>query len=420
VYADAVRVTEASDPSAEPAAPSDEDRVLRALEAFAEQAWITRVVVAREARDATVVARSRCVRGHAAVRARTEEAAQRGATLLRSLLADVEGRSALGAGRDEAPVFVSVGEVRVRRFAEATDAVRAPMLVPVGDRGGLQLVVGDDHRRRREALTVAEALIAACPVGTEVVVHDPRARDLRVGAAADVVVVRDRTALMRAVDRARTSPRPARLVLLDFPGDLKGRDRAALRDACSGERSGVRPLLVEVPAGTPGVELAHRHVRPGTVAADAPGCAMQLWDARGGWRWPAHPGLVVDLPDETPRSRGGRAGGFGRPAAEAAAAVGRLLDALAAVAVHHDEETARVKARERTLLDGAANRRRVAVAEIERHERAAELVAARAGLAAEFAALLAPRDGDVDPRLEQDACLAGLRRAGAELVRQVR
>ncbi|WP_022930651.1 hypothetical protein [Patulibacter americanus] len=389
---------------------------------MAEQARIARAVVAREARDATVAARSRCVRGHAAVMARTAGAAEHGAALLQGLLADVEGRAATAAGNGAPPEFVPIGEVRVRRFTEATDPVRAPVLVPVGVRGGLQLVVGDDRGRRREVLAVAEALIAASAAATDVIVHDPCRRGLRPGATAapGVVVVHDRTALMRAVGRARTAARPARLVLLDFPGGLRARDRAALRDVCSGDRSGVRPLLVEVPTGAPGVDLVHRRVRPGTAAAGAPVCVIQLWDARGGWRWPAHPGLVVRLPDVSRWPSASGPGHSGRPAAEAAAAVGRLLEALAAVARRHDEEIARVRAHERTLLDGAANRRRVAVAEIERHERAARFVAARTGLSAEFGALLAPRDGDVDPRLEQDACLANLRVAGAELVRRLR
>jgi hypothetical protein len=367
------------------------DEAVRAAARRAEDALtIALQRVAVHGHRATLGARAAAERAERAARLRAGDEA---AVVTRALRAAVRDATALH-GDD---VVVPLGTVRVRRHAEVTATVTAPLLLPVR-RGCVRIVAGEEAIPTVVAVTaiVARAAAAGAPDGGSVVVVNPRRRVLPAAlrASTSLCEVHDGRGLLTAVDRAGPG---GRLIVLDHPHDLGLAGRRLVHAATTGHAC--RALLIHHAADAPDVDLEHRRLRVSRTGVPHPVGGLELWPARRGWRWSSHPRLRVDLPAApADDARDGFAlngdgstgapiaaepapgGGSGPRTADAALeAFEGLLDRLADVAQDLDEALASARADERRALDDAAALRRRTLTAIAVEARAIDLLLRRVG-----------------------------------------
>ncbi|WP_022928681.1 hypothetical protein [Patulibacter americanus] len=371
------RRADGSSPRA-PEAPGDPlgAAVRRAEDAVA----VARLRVAEHGRRTTQEARAAAGRLEAAARVRALDQA---ATLARDLRSVVQAAMGIRGGG----VVVPVGTVCVRRHAEPTAAVFVPLLVSTGCGGGARIVAGEDAM---PTVVTLAAAIAAPASADPLVVVNPRRRVLPAALRAlpGLCEVRDGRGLLGAAGRLPAGR--GRLVVLDHPHDLGLAGRRLVQGA--GVDSRFRALLVHHAADAPDVDLEHRRLRVTRDAVPQPTAGCELWPARGGWRWSAHPRLRVVLPDgpaergsgpqpEPPGASWERAPATGRASAEEPdlAEYERLLECLAEVAVELDATFATARRNERDALDRAAAMRRRMLDAIDVEARAIDLLLRRVG-----------------------------------------
>lgn len=386
--------------------PPDDDRALQAAVRRAEDALrMARVRIAAHGQRTTTQAHAALVRAGDEAHLRALEQAAAIETGLRAAL-----RAATASTRDGAAA-VPVGSVRVRRHAEATATVRVPLLVPTA-RVGVRIVGGEDAMPT--VLTLA-AVLAANVVHRDrgktepVVVVNPRRR-----ALPDVLLelpglreVHDGRSLLGAVAHEAAG---GLLLVLDYPHDLGLAGRRLVHAATVDHP--FRALVVHHAADDRDVDREHRRLRTSRTGVPHPTGGCELWPARGGWRWSAHPQLRIDLPGAPSEPGVSWADGVGAgcstgpgstvgPGEEEGDAVThgpsaprdvgasssvlddyeRLLDRIAGVAHDLDEALAAARADERRALDHAAAVRRGTLAAIDVEDRAIGLLLRRVGCA---------------------------------------
>lgn len=387
-----------SAPCPSPVAAAPQDDLDAAVRRVREAVVLARRGVALRARHATAAACGATQRATTHARATADAEVE---AVHRSLGDAVA--AAVGAPAGSESAVVPIGRVQVRRHTAATADVEVPLLVPTGS-GGVRIVAGEDAM---DVVLTLVASLVACPAvrgaasASPLVVVNPRRRPLPTVLldAPGLREVPDGRGLLSVVGGLGHGAAP--LVVLDHPHDLGLAGRRVVHGAAASGR--LEPLVVHMDADDPDVDLEHRRLRHPRCGVPHPTGGCELWPARGGWRWSAHPELRVVLraggtaqvapgtgtrgrhPD--PRSAVGdgrtadpQVSAGGRPAidppsaAEALAVYHRSLDRLAGVARDLDEELARARGAERRALDRAAMTRRCTLEAIDGECRAAELL----------------------------------------------